>query len=143
MEKPIIELFNESGTSAPDLNFTRLSSTIDRIYKDASFTYNWINVILLDSENHTLMNNEYLKHDYPTDILTFEYRDNNNIDGELYINLEVAEENAREYAVSLQNELERLIIHGCLHLVGQKDHTKEEKREMRKLEDHYLNILND
>lgn len=143
MENPSIELINESGTSAPDLNFTRLSSTINRIYQDASINYSWINVILMDSENHTLMNNEYLQHDYPTDILTFEYSNGNNVDGELYINIEVAQENAKEYSVSLQNELERLIIHGCLHLVGYNDHSEEEKKEMRTLEDHYLKILND
>ena len=61
-----------------------------------------------------------------------------NIEGEIYISLPRAEENAIEFKEPLNRELGRLIIHGCLHLLGFKDESDNEKTDMRKQEDHYL-----
>lgn len=144
MNLPLLEIFNDSELESPALNQEALSAVVQTIYKDTQHSFDWINVVLLDSESHTAMNSKYLEHHYPTDILTFEYTNNDQkIDGELYINLEIAKENAKEFDVSYQNEVERLIIHGALHLVGYNDQTASEQKEMREMENHYLSLLND
>jgi len=86
------------------------------------------------------LNNEYLQHDYYTDVITFSLNedDTKEIDGEIYICVDVAEEQAKEYKVSLSNELSRLAIHGLLHLCGYGDKTDEEQKLMRSLENKYL-----
>jgi rRNA maturation RNase YbeY len=85
------------------------------------------------------LNKQALGHDYYTDILTFEIeRDSNSLEGELYISLDRAKENALRYKETLRNELARLAIHGMLHLAGYDDKTPAGKREMRKKEKEFL-----
>src|SRR6185436_13007762 len=85
------------------------------------------------------LNKQALGHDYYTDILTFEIeRDSNSLEGELYISLDRAKENALRYKETLRNELARLAIHGMLHLAGYDDKTPAGKRTMRKKEKEFL-----
>jgi rRNA maturation RNase YbeY len=72
-------------------------------------------------------------------VITFSLNDDDRfIDAEIYICVDVAEEQASEYKVSLSNELLRLAVHGTLHLCGYKDKSEEEQKLMRQLEDKYL-----
>jgi probable rRNA maturation factor len=96
-----------------------------------------VNVILVDDAKIHAMNKEFLHHDYPTDIITFPLEEDT-IDGELYISLDTAARQAAEYGVSFTNELMRLAVHGTLHLVGYDDATDEERKEMSRLEDRYI-----
>jgi len=96
-----------------------------------------VNVILVDDVRIHAMNKEFLRHDYPTDIITFPLEEDE-IDGELYISLDTAARQAAEYRVSLTNELMRLAAHGTLHLIGYDDATDEERKEMSRLEDLYI-----
>lgn len=85
------------------------------------------------------LNKKYLAHDYFTDIITFESSEEEGvISGDIFISVDRAKENAKEYKVSLEEEIQRLIIHGLLHLIGYKDGSDEEKLIMRKKEDYYL-----
>lgn len=85
------------------------------------------------------INKKYLAHDYFTDIITFESSEEEGvISGDIFISVDRAKENAKEYKVSLEEEIQRLIIHGLLHLIGYKDGSDEEKLIMRKKEDYYL-----
>jgi probable rRNA maturation factor len=143
MTQAILEIFNQSENSTFHLPEEKLLSTVNQIYQDYKKSFEWINVILLDSDEHTTMNAQYLNHDYPTDILTFEFEEGENMNGELYLNVDVAKSNSAEYKVSLENELSRLIIHGALHLTGQSDHSEEEKTQMKILEDRYLKFIYD
>ena len=89
------------------------------------------------------INNEYLQHDYYTDIITFDYSEKNIISGDIFISLDTVKSNAEKYNQLFETELHRVIIHGILHLCGQKDKTEEESDEMREKENEALEkILN-
>lgn len=98
-----------------------------------------IKVIFVNKVEILRLNNEFLKHDYYTDVITFNL-DEEFIDGEIYICTDVAQSQAEEYKVSFKSELMRLAIHGFLHLAGYEDSNDFEKRQMKSLEDKYLNL---
>ena len=100
-----------------------------------------INVVLMTDEEHTAMNISHLGHEYSTDILTFDVSYDDTISGDIYINWDVCLNNAKEYSVSSDEELYRLMIHGLLHLVGLNDHSDEEIKEMRNAEQRYLDKI--
>ena len=83
-------------------------------------------------------NQEYLKHDTFTDIITFDYTEQNRINADIFISIERVKENAITFAVPFDNELRRVIIHGVLHLMGYKDKSKEDAEKMRNKENFYL-----
>ena len=87
------------------------------------------------------MNDKYLNHNYLTDIITFPYNSNRkSIDGEIFISLDTVKKNAELYNSAYRVELKRVIIHGCLHLVGYNDKTRNEQEKMREKENYYLNF---
>ncbi|HCY40621.1 MAG TPA: rRNA maturation RNase YbeY [Prolixibacteraceae bacterium] len=94
------------------------------------------------SDNFLLeVNKQYLNHDYFTDIITFDYVENNVISGDIFISCDRVKENAKEFNAEFLNELSRIIIHGVLHLCGYKDKSKKDKFLMTQKEDFYLNVL--
>jgi probable rRNA maturation factor len=94
------------------------------------------------SDNHLLeMNREFLNHNYYTDIITFDFTENNLISGDIYISKGRVKENAAELKEMFHVELKRVMIHGILHLCGYKDKSKAEKEKMRKKEDVCLSLL--
>lgn len=84
------------------------------------------------------INRQYLDHDYYTDIITFDYVEGDDVSGDVFISIDRVRENAETFQVSLQNELNRIIIHGVLHLLGYKDKEADEKKIMTGKEDYYL-----
>jgi probable rRNA maturation factor len=89
------------------------------------------------------LKNKFFNVNHTTDVIAFrlnEYREID-IEGEIYICLQVAKENAEYFNESYENEIARLIVHGTLHLVGYKDGTEIERLDMKKLEDKYLREL--
>lgn len=97
-----------------------------------------INIIFC-SDNYILdINMKYLQHDYFTDIITFDYCEGNTLSGDLFISVDSVRENAVYYHTEFKDELDRVIIHGLLHLVGYDDHKPEDQAEMRAKEDYYL-----
>lgn len=143
MLNSILEIFDQTGKAESLINEAQLHHVVKSIYSDHNKQFEWINVVIMDTVEHTTMNDQYLGHNYPTDIITFEFEDSEYMNGELYLNLDVAEQNAKDFNVSTKNELSRLIIHGALHLVGYKDKTEEEKTNMTANENKYLSLLND
>ncbi|RZP30240.1 rRNA maturation RNase YbeY [bacterium] len=87
---------------------------------------------------------KYFQKDHLTDVIAFRINDykNKEIEGEIYISLERAIENAKEYEEKVSKELARLIIHGTLHLLNYKDKTDKEKLAMTEKENKYLENLN-
>lgn len=86
------------------------------------------------------LNKKHLGHDYYTDIITFPYSEDP-ISSDVFISIDRVKENAKTYSVSFEQELFRVILHGVLHLVGIKDKTEEESKEMREKENYYLENL--
>ena len=101
-----------------------------------------INIILCDDPSILEINNQFLGHDYYTDIITFDYTEDNIINGELYISIDTVRANALEYGQSFPDELHRVIIHGILHLCGLDDHCDEDIAQMRSAENLSLEKLN-
>lgn len=97
-----------------------------------------INFIFCSDEYLLKINQDYLNHDYFTDVITFDYTEEKVISGDIFISIDRVNENAKENGVSFENELHRVIIHGVLHLMGYKDSSPAEKEEIRAKEDFYL-----
>ena len=96
-------------------------------------------VIFINDKRMTAMNAQYLNHRYATDVLSFPYHEEREIiSGEVYINLDQARRQAKKYKVTIKNEVQRLVIHGVLHLVGYEDETKRQKKRMTVIENTYL-----
>lgn len=86
------------------------------------------------------INQEYLKHDTYTDIITFDYTEDKVISGEIYISIERVRDNALKFSENSITELHRVMIHGILHLCGYGDKDEDSKAEMRGREDYYLSL---
>lgn len=135
-----INIHDEGGFGIVDeSNTERIITSILKDYGCESAT---VNVIYLNDEDIHKMNKEYLDHDYPTDVITFTL-DEDELEGEIYIGVETAEENAKKYDAKIEEELLRLAAHGALHLMNEDDSTDEERERMHKLENKYLNLINE
>ena len=97
-----------------------------------------INYIFCDDEYLLKVNQDYLQHDYYTDIITFDYVKGKTISGEIFVSLQRISENASTLSKNYEEELRRVLAHGILHLSGYKDKTKEEEQLMRDKEDFYI-----
>ena len=95
--------------------------------------------VIFCSDHYILdVNMKYLQHDYFTDIITFDYCEGNVLSGDLFISIDSVRENAAFYGSEFADELNRVIVHGLLHLIGYDDHTEEDIAQMRAKENYYL-----
>lgn len=99
-----------------------------------------INYIFCSDQYLLDLNRSALDHDYYTDIITFDYCEENLISGDLFISVDRVADNATQLGNSFLDELHRVMIHGVLHLCGYKDKSKKDEQLMRKKEDYYLNL---
>jgi probable rRNA maturation factor len=100
-----------------------------------------ISVVFVTSRFIRSVNREFLGHDEVTDVISFPLEDGVRIEAEIYINLDRAKRQAREYKVSYREEVRRLLIHGLLHLMGYDDTSERARGRMRRREDHYLTFF--
>lgn len=100
-----------------------------------------VNFIFCSDSYLLEVNRKYLNHDYFTDIITFDYVENNIISGDVFISIDSVRENSKIFNVSVMVELRRILIHGVLHLLGYTDKGVQEKEEMTKKEDYYLKLF--
>jgi len=118
------------------INKLLVHSIISKIKNNLSLKIKSLEINFVSQETIRKVNNEYLSHDYSTDIITFDYSNERNIlDGEIIISLQDAKENSKKFQVTFDNELLRLIIHGILHLLGYDDITPPKRKVMKKVED--------
>lgn len=97
-----------------------------------------INYIFGDDEFILKVNQDYLQHDYYTDIITFDTVKGKTISGDIFVSLQRISDNASTLSKNYEDELRRVLAHGLLHLCGYKDKKEEEIIEMRSKEDFYL-----
>lgn len=97
-----------------------------------------INYIFCDDEYLLKINQDYLQHDYYTDIITFDYVKGKTISAEIFVSLQRISDNASTLSRNYEEELRRVLAHGILHLCGYKDKSEEEEKQMRSKEDFYL-----
>ena len=98
-------------------------------------------IVLGDDEWLREHNVQFLNHDYYTDIITFNYSTNDLVSGDLLISIDRVDDNANKENVSRETELNRVVVHGVLHLCGYGDKSEEESILMRQKEDFYLSLL--
>jgi len=87
------------------------------------------------------INRQYLGHDYYTDIITFDYDENQIISGDIFISLDTVRSNADKFHTDYEKELHRVIIHGILHLCGINDKAPGEREKMEEAEDNALSMI--
>lgn len=118
-----------------------LESWVKTIIARENCRLGFLNFIFCTDAYLLNLNEEYLGHDTLTDIITFPYQPPPVIEGDIFISIERVRENAQAYAVSFEEELHRVMIHGVLHLCGYKDKSEEEEAAMRRKEDEALSLL--
>tara|TARA_R110002072_G_scaffold160609_4_gene311861 strand:+ start:281 stop:694 length:414 start_codon:yes stop_codon:yes gene_type:complete len=122
-------------------NETQLESWIEKVVSEKGFELGEINYIFCDDEYLLKLNVEFLQHDTLTDIISFDNSLGNLINGDIFISVERVNDNAKEYNVTFEEELHRVMIHGVLHYMGFKDKSADEKMVMRKEENKALSFL--
>lgn len=122
-------------------NRTILKQWIKLVIENNNKKVGEIAYIFCSDEQLLEINKEFLNHDYYTDIITFDYSETDVVSGDMFISIDRIKDNAKILGVAYQEELHRVIIHGILHLLGNKDNTETESENMRKLEDECLSVL--
>ncbi|HAO46324.1 MAG TPA: rRNA maturation RNase YbeY [Ferruginibacter sp.] len=118
---------------------TRIKRTVGLIFKKEKRQLGELNYVFCSDKYLKVINNTFLKHNYFTDIITFDLSGpEEEVQGEIYVSIDRVLDNAQSLGVPTQEEICRVIFHGALHLCGFRDKTKAEMQVMRKKEDEYL-----
>lgn len=133
--------YNFEEISTVEINLDLISNWIIKIVENNEKKVGDLNYIFSNDDYILDINKKYLNHNYNTDIITFNYVEDNIISGDIFISVDTVKENADYYKVSFENELCRVIIHGILHLIGFDDQNQNDQDEMTKQENLALDLL--
>lgn len=111
---------------------------IQQMIHHQGYELGFLDIIFRDDTQIQMLNNLHLQHDYPTDILTFDYSEDKLIQAELHIGIEEVQRNAESLAVAFVDEIHRVLIHGLLHMTNFDDKTEDDRIRMRREEDKML-----
>ncbi|MCF8297509.1 MAG: rRNA maturation RNase YbeY [Saprospiraceae bacterium] len=141
MAPPNIFFFNEESSYIIK-GKTLIRRVLASICFDENKTIDALNIIICSDNYLYNLNKTYLNHNTLTDVITFNYSETKGkIQGDVFLSEDRAKENAKSLRIRRDEEINRLIIHGLLHLCGYKDKTEKEKLNMRRIEDKYLSLL--
>ncbi len=129
--------FEEKGFSLQSRS--ELKAFIETLFKKEKKKLESINYIFCSDKRLLEINQQFLRHDYYTDIITFDLSETAATQAEIYISIGRVKDNAKTEGVSFKSELHRVIFHGALHLCGYKDKSKGETLKMREREGFYMN----
>ena len=115
-----------------------IAGYVRRVLREEEIQQADLKIVCIGSRCSRGLNREYLGHDYVTDVISFPLERGVHVEGEVYVNLDRARSQAREYGVSFRNEVARLAIHGTLHLAGYDDTGTMDARRMKKREEEHL-----
>lgn len=125
------------------LHKSKIRKWISEVITQHQFELAEINYIFCSDQYLHSINLQYLSHDTFTDIITFDQSEKNEeLQADIFISIERVRENAAALNIPFEHELNRVMIHGVLHLIGYGDKTPADKSKMREKEDTYLSLLN-
>jgi len=131
----LVKNLSISTSKKTKLDSRAIHNLISLLTKELDFKIKDLNVNFIDADSMLELNNQYLKHDYNTDIITFNYSGSHkNLDGEIFISIDETVDNSLRFNVNLDSEIIRLISHGFLHLLGYDDVSSKDKKVMKKIE---------
>jgi rRNA maturation RNase YbeY len=137
----MIQIIN-LGVKIPGfISKTTLKQNLKTLAKSEGKALKDISVVFTDDDYLLEVNKQYLNHDYYTDVITFDYSAFPEVSGDIMISLDRVKENADTLSVSFQEELNRVVYHGLLHLCGYKDKSAHDEKLMRKKENYYLELF--
>jgi rRNA maturation RNase YbeY len=119
----------------------KIAAWLKRVAHEEGYSLGDVNYIFCSSEVHRKMNIDFIGHDYFTDIITFDYSDLKGegvVSGDIFIDVDTVADNARIYGATKRDEMLRVVVHGVLHLCGQKDKTPRAEKQMHRKEDKYI-----
>lgn len=133
--------YNAEGVKMPKFKKRAMNAWIKQVAADHGRRIGEVGYMFVSDEKILEVNNEYLGHDYYTDVITFDYDEGNVINGDIVISLDTVRSNAEMFHKSYEDELHRVIIHGILHLCGINDKGPGEREIMEANEDRALAML--
>ena len=133
--------YNADGVKMPNIRKRTISAWIKAVAATFGRKVGEIGYMFVDDEKILEVNNEYLGHDYYTDIITFDYDEGDTISGDLVISLDTVRTNAEKFGKDYNEELHRVIIHGILHLCGINDKGPGKREIMEAHENKALALL--
>ena len=135
-------LFQTKNIELPDLDFQKVETWLGEVAASYGKRVGNLNYIFCDDNEILEVNRQFLRHDYYTDIITFDYSHRDRVGGDIFISLDSVRSNAAEFNQSYDRELLRVIAHGLLHLCGIDDKGPGEREIMEKHEDQALKLFN-
>lgn len=133
--------YNAEGVKMPKIKKRDTTAWIKAVAATYGRKVGEIGYLFVDDEKILEVNREYLGHDYYTDIITFDYDEDDTVNGDLVISLDTVRTNAEQFGKSYNEELHRVIIHGILHLCGINDKGPGEREMMEAAENKALTML--
>lgn len=134
-------IYQAEGVKIPKIKKREVSNWIKAVA--ATYHKKVGDVAYIFCSDHKILevNNQYLQHDYYTDIITFDYTQKDTISGDLFISLDTVKSNSEQFNTDYNEELHRIIIHGILHLCGINDKSDAERKHMTECENEALALL--
>ncbi len=130
--------YNTSGVKMPKIKRRDTTAWIKAVIATYNKRLGEVGYMFVNDEKILEINNEYLQHDYYTDVITFDYNENDVVNGDIVISLDTVRTNAEKFGKTFDDELYRVIIHGILHLCGLHDKAPGEREQMEKAENKAL-----
>ncbi|MBD5173028.1 MAG: rRNA maturation RNase YbeY [Bacteroidales bacterium] len=134
-------IWNAENVSLPDLDVSLMENWLRKVAETHGKILGDLCYIFCDDETIIKVNREFLNHDYYTDIITFDYSRRKLVSGDMYISLDTVASNAEGLGVDYDSELNRVIVHGLLHLCGINDKGEGEREIMEAHENDALTEL--
>jgi probable rRNA maturation factor len=134
-----LQVYSEDSS----INKRKVHTLISSLKKEFDLHLSFLSISFINSKELREINKQYLKHDYDTDVITFNYsKELKDIDGEILISFEEAKYNAKKFNITYGKELARLVIHGMLHLLNFDDKDRKRKKIMKQEENKLINKFN-
>jgi len=135
--------YNTDGVKMPQMKKRLINRWIKQVAQSHGRKVGEIGYMFVNDDKILEVNQQYLGHDYYTDIITFDYDEGDVINGDIVISLDTVRTNAEKFAKKYEDELHRVIIHGILHLCGINDKGPGEREIMEANEDKALSMLSE